>query len=182
MPTSGNTVPVCALCRPPHPGWGKLGQWGMECWGWDLALPTLAPLSHSHSTSPQQVQVICRGSLACTIPATPCRAHPRLLHQHGQSHWHVPVEPPGDGEKKEKKKKSFNPSATHELLPFCAYFQSLYFSILKGAEINVTLQQVTVNKATSVDGHMHKFSPLIFQVFRSDLGKSVSRSSSCHRR
>lgn len=181
MPTSGNTVQMCALCRPPHPGWGKLRQrgWSVGAGIWlcphQLLSPTPTPPLCSR----------CRSSagVAWHTPSlpTPCLAHPRLLQQHGQSHWHTPVGPPGDGEKKEKK-KSFNPSATHELLPFCTYSQTLYFSILKGAGINVTLQQVTVNKATSVDGHMHKFSPLIFQVFRSDLGKSVSRSSSCHRR
>lgn len=148
VPTSGST-------SVPSPR-----QWRSGGSGWGLALPAPVPISQAHSTSLQQVQIISRDTLGYTIPAKPPTCPPPAT----PIAWLGPLGHPcgafwgwKDGEKKEK--KFFHPFATLELLPISTYLQSVCFSTLKGAGTNVTLQYISVNKATSVNGHMHKFSP-----------------------
>lgn len=130
IPASSSAVWVRTQCHPPHPGWGNPRQWQLAgiclCAQWLLSSAPHLPFSSRCSSSP--------GTTWGTPPAAWWET---LGHLCGAPRgWRI-------GEKKKEKKKFFKLLAICEFLPFCTYFQSIYVSTLKGAGINVTLQQVT---------------------------------------
>lgn len=137
LATAMQHLPSSSLLQPPLGTYQPLatltqagGTQGSGRWpGFALAHSGSCP--HPPSASRQQVQLVSRGSLGYTCSS--------MAGDTGTSLWG----PQGGMEKRRRKKKFFNLLATHELLPFCTYFQSIYFSTLEGAGINVTLQQVT---------------------------------------
>lgn len=175
----------CGVCpvSPTSPSWGKLRQRGTEGQDWDLALPALAPIPQSRSTSLQQVQVISRDSLGYTIPANP-RVWPTLgcsdsmAGATGTSLWG----PQGmEGWVKEGKKIILQSFCHPRASPLLHIFpESLFFHIKRGW--NKCQIAAGTREQSHKRGWPHaQILPLIFQVFRSDLGKRVSHSSSRHR-